>query len=489
MAIIRSYGALQRVAAPTPTWFMPSNGGGSLNYGATYAAIYRTQPNVRTVVDFLARNVAQLGLHVFRRIDDDDRVRLSDHEVSAWIRRPNPYMTRYRIMETLMQDLGIYFNAFWLKVRTGEGLGLVRLSPEQITVEGGIFPTNYKWTVANGQTKDLDPADVIHFGGYDPENPLVGLSPIETLRRILAEEHASSEHRHHYWRNAARIEGVIVRPKEAGKWTKAQRDAFKDDWSAFQGRGNTGKTPVLEDGMTWQATSHSAKDAELTATRKLTREECAAAYHVPLPMVGILEHATFSNIKEQHKHLYQDCVGPWLVMIEEQLEKDLVPEARDTDRVYLEFNIAEKLKGSFEEQMTSLTVATGGKPLMTQNEARSRVNLPSSTEEGTDSLEPPANIAGGAMGEEDVVEGEVVEPAARTAAMIRANHQRQEARLAKLPESERAPFFAKTITRWDKELADDLRPLYGDAADRMAGIINGERLATLNAGVADVERG
>jgi len=40
-------------------------------YGAhyyTYSRLYREQPNVRTCVDFLARNVAQLGLHVFRRM-------------------------------------------------------------------------------------------------------------------------------------------------------------------------------------------------------------------------------------------------------------------------------------------------------------------------------------------------------------------------------------------------------------------------------------
>lgn len=477
MAIIRSFGALQRVAAPTPTWTSPASVG--MDYARTYAQIYRTQPNVRTVVDFLARNIAQLGLHVFRRVSDNDRERLSDHQVANWIRKPNPYMTRYRLMETTVQDLGIYLNAFWLKVR-GPEMGFVRLPPEQMMVEGGIFPSNYKLTLANGEQRDFPISEIVHFGGYDPDNSLIGLSPIETLRRILAEEYASSVHRQAYWRNAARIEGVIERPKEAGKWTKAQRDTFKSDWKAFQGAGNTGGTPVLEDGMTWKPTSHSAKDAELTVTRKLTREECAAAYHVPLPMVGILEHATFSNIKEQHKHLYADCLGPWLVMIEEQLEKDVLPEASDNDRVYLEFNIQEKLKGSFEEQMTSLITATGGKPILTQNEARAHINKPQSSEPGADSLEPPANVAGK---NPDTPADEQLEDATEAAAtVIRANFQRQEARLLKLPEKERAAFFAKTIGRWDAELASDLAPIYGDAAPRMASTVNGQTLALLNAG-------
>ena len=34
---------------------------------ASYGRLYATQPSVRICVDFLARNVAQLGLHLYRR--------------------------------------------------------------------------------------------------------------------------------------------------------------------------------------------------------------------------------------------------------------------------------------------------------------------------------------------------------------------------------------------------------------------------------------
>ena len=78
-------------------------------------------------------------------------------------------------------------------------------------------------------------------------------------------------------------------------------------------------TPVLEDGMTLKPMGFNAKESELGA-RKLSREEVAAEYHVPLPMVGILDHATFSNIREQHKQLSQNCLGPEPV-------PDLMPDA------------------------------------------------------------------------------------------------------------------------------------------------------------------
>jgi len=377
MAIVSSYGALSSTYGGTMSY---GAGGGSLNlYGAsmqTYAAIYRTQPNVRTVIEFLARNVAQLGIHVFRRTSDTDRERLSGHELAGWLSHPNPGTTRYRLVESLMNDLGIYFNAYWLKVRS-DVLGLVRLPPEQMQVEGGLTPSAYIWTREDGKRMTFAPSEIVHFGGYDPCNPLMGLSPLETLRRILAEENAAGEYRQQFWNNAGRMDAVIERPATAPKWNPTQAAAFVDQWQKqFAGGAASGKTAVLEDGMQLKPTSFSAKESQFMDARKLTREECARSFHVPLPMVGILDHATFSNIREQHKHLYQDCLGPWLVMIEQEIERQLLIECVDQRDVYVEFNIAEKLKGDFEEQANSLRTLTG-RPIMTADESRARLNLPS----------------------------------------------------------------------------------------------------------------
>jgi len=225
----------------------------------------------------------------------------------------------------------------------------------------------------------------------------MGLSPLETLRQVLTEDAAASAYRKSYWINSSRIEGVIQRPLEAPKWNPQQKQAFREQWQQrFGGSANAGQTAVLEDGMTFQSTSYSAKDSEYVPARKLTREEVAAAYHVPLPMVGILDHATYSNIREQHKQLYQDCLGPWLKMLQEEIARQLLPEARDRDHVYFEFNINEKLKGSFEEQALSIQ-ATVGRPVMTLNEGRARLNLPSIKDDPTaDQVALPLNTSTGA---------------------------------------------------------------------------------------------
>jgi HK97 family phage portal protein len=298
-----------------------------------------------------------------------------------------------------MQDLGVYFNAYWLKVRRDDdSIGLVRLPPEEMTVIGWLVPTAFLWTLPDGRVVPLALDQVVYFNGYDPMNPLMGLSPLETLRQLLAEDAAQTAYRQSYWKNSSRIEGVITRPKDAPKWNLDQKQAFREQWQTRYGGGSgAGATAVLEDGMQFQPVSFSARDSEFVPARKLTREEVAAAYHVPLPMVGILDHATFSNIKEQHKQLYQDCLGPWLQMIAEEIERQLLPDSEDSDRVYLEFNIQEKLKGSFEEQAASL-YALVGRPIMTANEGRARLNLPRITDDASaDALALPLNTSSGAI--------------------------------------------------------------------------------------------
>lgn len=397
MAIVQSLGGL---ATTRPDWWplRPSGVRFYDGYNRDYAALYREQPNVRTCVDFLARNIAQLGLHVFRRVSETDRERLRTHGLALTLAKPLPAVmktTRYRLIESLMGDLGVYFNAYWLKIRNENGqIGLFRLPPTHVNVAGGLIPTKYEVTI-DGKKREYDPSEIVHFRGYNPENPVAGLSPLETLRRVLAEEHAAGRYREGFWRNSARMSGVIMRPATAPEWSDPARDRFRAEWEElYSGDENSGKTAVLEDGMEWREATFNPQESEYLGGRKLTREECARAYHIPLPLVGILDNATFSNIREQHKHLYQDSLGPWLAMIEQDIELQLLPEYEDSEGVYVEFNIAEKLQGSFEEQAQAMQTAVG-RPWMTANEARARQNMPSLDGDAGELVTPLNVLVGG----------------------------------------------------------------------------------------------
>lgn len=395
MAVVQSAGELTTVTSP---WYPSARmGGGSValynGLFSDYAAIWRTQPNVRTVVGFLARNIAQLGLHSFDRVSDRERRRVTDGAVGSWLRKPTPgtKMTMFDWVEGLVSDLALFDNTLHVKVSDGDRVATLPLDPTKVEPRGGtwIQPDAYRVRTGTGY-RDFDPDEIIHIHGYNPADRRIGVSPMETLRRILAEDMAAGQNREQMWQSGARIGGVIKRPQGA-TWSDTARERFKSDWqSRYTGNGpEVGGTPILEDGMEYQSAAWSAKESEYIAARKLTREEVAAAYWIQPAMIGILEHANFSNIKEQHKSMYQDTLGPILQKVEQALNLQLAPDLGLPTTAYFEFNLKEKLRGSFEEEAQSLQTATGA-PHMTRNEARARQNLP--PVDGGDLLVTPLNV-------------------------------------------------------------------------------------------------
>jgi HK97 family phage portal protein len=395
-------------------------------FSQDYLQIWRTQYAVRATVTFLARNIAQLGLPLFKRVGDDQRERLYDHPLAKLLREPNPWTTRYRFLDSLVHDMAIFDRSYWLKNRAADdksgpgGMRLLRLPPMDVTPRGSTpfypewfeFHDYYGFDDSNGGysdygkgpgrynnygdrhyrgSQDIPASEIVFFRGYCGWLADVGgVSPLESLREILEESYWASVGRSQSMRNGARISGYIQRPADT-VWSDEARQTFKKDWqNQYTAYGpQAGGTPILEDGMTFVPASMTPKDLQYVEARKLTREEVAAAYFVPPPMLGLLEHATFSNITEQHLMLYQDTLGPWLSMLQDEIKLQLIPDFDRTDTLYCEFNLADKLRGNFEARQDALVRSVGG-PYRTINEGRALENLP--PVDGGDALIQPLNV-------------------------------------------------------------------------------------------------
>jgi HK97 family phage portal protein len=361
----------------------------------SYATLYRSEPSVRICVDFLARNLAQLSLHLYRRLPDDSRIRIRDHPIITLLDAPNPSLTRFSLVEQLVVDLGIFGNAFWYVTETSPPQ-LLGLPSTAVAVGGLMRPVSYALLQTDGQSPvPLDPDRVIHVRYANPECPAIGLSPLASLKRRLTEEAAMDNYGIYFWRNYARLGGVIERDKD-NRATPQQIAEFGGQWQESQaGLKNQGKTAVLPAGWTFKEISSTAREAQMAERRKATREEVAALYMIPLSMVGLLENANYANMHEQHRQLYTDCLPPLTRRIEQELMRTLFPLFSGTAGLYLEFNLMEKLTGSFEEQAQSLR-ASVGQPYLSVNEARARLNLPRIDDPRFDAPVIPLNVMAGA---------------------------------------------------------------------------------------------
>lgn len=337
------------------------------------SGLYRHQPAVRICVDYLAQNMAQLNLKSYKRVDEDQRESAADSRLAKSIQRPNPRETRFEMLYALVADWALYANAFWLKQ---PGDRLYRIPPQYVTIRGGNLLTGPGWfeVNTNGTPVRFEPEEIVHFCGYTPEDTRYGQSRLHALRQILREEAEASRFRAIFWRKGARMDMVLLRPKEAGNWKQPAFDRFMEGWRKFsRGGALEGETAILEDGMTPKEISFSPKEAEFVKGREWALDIVATAYGIPLAMLSRTNTATYASMREFHKVLYQDVLGPICAMIESTINTQLAPDYGDD--LYVEFNIAEKLQGDFEQSADAFRSHVQV-PDLSVNESRKRQNLP-----------------------------------------------------------------------------------------------------------------
>ena len=364
----------------------------------TPAQMWETQPHLRTVIEFAARNTAHVGLHMFQRVSEEDRKRVRDNPVSRTLNRPNSETTGYELLFALVGDLLLYDEAYWHvapALDSPTAWEIVRLPPEWVTpVAADAFRRKrYDVQAPFGEKIEVPAAQVLVFKGYNPTDPRKGSSPINALKDVLQEQMEASAYRVQVWKNGGRVSAVLTRPKDAPRWSEPAKERFRNDWYAnYTGRGpRAGGTPILDDGMTLEKVDYSAKDQEYVAGTVLSFNTVCGVYHFHPGMVGgVAESLPFSAAKEYRKMLYGDSLGPLFEQIVDRLNTFLLAMMQqDDDGLYLEFNIKAKLQGSFEEEAAVLSTAVGA-PHMTRNEARARQNLPSIA--GGDELVTPLNV-------------------------------------------------------------------------------------------------
>ena len=364
---------------------------------ASMVELWRRQPSLRMVTTFLAENIAQVPLHAFQRLDNGDRDRLAaDHPLSRAMRWPDPpRLTAYELMHQLVLDVCLFDRYAAQVFIDAEGrASVVRLPPTSWKFERDSLDRP-KWIAArrkDGTEFTISLSRALWVDGFPAED---NTSPVESLRGILAEADMAADYRRQLWEHGGRMPGWIGRPQDAPAWTTDGRTRFREGWNQYAGNGvRAGRTPVLEDGMEYHELSAgiTPENGQQLESRKLSIAEVANAYHVPPQMVGQDAGSSYNSVAGYREMLYSDTLGTWFERLDQAFNMRLVPQLADPDDVFVEFNVASKLRLAFEDQARIFQTSTGG-PIMTRAEARRRLNLPHI--EGTDDLIVPLNVTEG----------------------------------------------------------------------------------------------
>lgn len=332
-------------------------------------------PVLQNCVSLLAESIAQLPIELYRRLPGGGREAATDHPLYRILKyRPNPWQTSFEYREFSQMSAGLRGNSYSYIERNGYGeiTGLYPMNPDSITVwKGSDLCPYYQIT---GSDERLAQRHFHHVRWLSFDN-YVGASPIALHANSIGYSLALSEYAAKSFVNGTALSGVLERP--AGSVIKDQKviDDLTTSWQdRFGGSSNKGKVAFLQEGMTFKPLSMSNVDAELIKALVLTGADMARIWKIPLPMLAVMEGATYNNVENLQIQFVIYALLPWIRRHESAMQRDFL-RLDEMDELYIEFNIGGLLRGNQEARYKAYAIARQW-GWLSVNDIRKLENLP-----------------------------------------------------------------------------------------------------------------
>lgn len=284
-------------------------------------------------VNLIAGSVAKIPMLTYKRLDNRGRDRAYEHPLYRRLHdKPNRFQSAYAFKRLLQYHLLVRGNAYCLKQPDYE---LLPLHPDRmLPFYGQDNRRAYDYYAPDGKHYVLLQDEVVHLMGLSSDG-LKGIDPISANKESLGAGLAAQEYSARFFENDATPGAYIKHP---GVLAPEGREYLRNQWEqVHKGARNAHKVAVLWEGAEVHALSLTPEQSQLVATRQFDAEDQARVLGVQQHKVGILEHATFSNITQQDLEFLGDTLDPWLVLWEQTFNTEVLTERDQAAGIFAEF--------------------------------------------------------------------------------------------------------------------------------------------------------
>jgi HK97 family phage portal protein len=285
-----------------------------------YAQAYEAHVWVYACVRAIATAGASVDILPYKKQADGTYVKEENNALHLLLTRPNPYMTNRNLREFILICLALTGNAF-LALETMGGNQVKEIWPLPAgSVKPVSSPTkfidHYVYDVGGHQI-EYAPEEIIHFRDTSPTSMFYGQGSIAPVANSIISDLNAMTWNKFFFANGAKLDGVL---ETDNSLSDADYNRTIEGWKKmYVGRKNAGKTAVLDNGLKYRKIVDSMRDMDFVNLRKQVRDEVLAAFNVPPSIVGLLEFANYSNMREQQKTFWVNTVIPKLISISETL--------------------------------------------------------------------------------------------------------------------------------------------------------------------------
>lgn len=320
----------------------------------------------------IAEGMGALPFHLYRRGADGARERATDHPAARLLAGDwCPWAGGVETRTTLQLDALLHGSAFAIVVRTGTvPRELHRIDPRTVSVDTTGAEPRFK-VATNGVNRFVDHRDMLRIP--TPGSTIDrSLCLIQLAREAIAVDLVMARHQARLFGNGARPAGVLKYGKTlSDEVLKRLRNSFA---ASHAGGENSGRTLILEDGISFDPLQFSSVDSQFLELRRLAGQEIGRVFRVPGTLLGDLERATWRNVPELMRQFVQTCLMPWAEVWQSGLERALLTPAERAE-YFVEAVFDDLIRGDLPSRFTAYRQATGG-AWLTPNEVRALDNRP-----------------------------------------------------------------------------------------------------------------
>ncbi len=343
--ILPSRDIKQAAGSMIPTWQTGNPQYPPTSYERFSKDGYGRNELVYACVEELASSASEPRLAAYRKGQPEPE-KLDEHPVLDLFDRPNPFLSRYGLMSSLVMHRSLAGNAYIEKVRSraGKVVELWLLRPDRVKVipHPTRFISGYEYRIGD-HSSIIDANDIIHIKSNHPLDDYYGMPPLAPAAQRVDVDNWMRQFTASFFQNAG-VPAGILNIKQA--LDQDQRSQLREQYrNSFGGGAGWHSLMVLDNAEAeYMALGlpMGARGLAMPELDEIIEARIPMSFGVPLELIGArlgMVHGNRSTTDAARATFWNETLKPLYIEISEAITIGMADEIDDVD--YFAFDLAD----------------------------------------------------------------------------------------------------------------------------------------------------